>query len=121
MAWYPPISSPFADHYGLADWVVVVSEDQGRTFRPTDDPTIPLTWPGTTPREQYDRFAAVMPDGTYLAAGAVGIESWPATRRDEATALGRQVAPHPNGSPDEIVVSSPRLFVQRSKDGGRTW
>ena len=45
------VSSPFADHFGLADWIVLVSADQGETFTATDDRTIPLAWPGALPRE----------------------------------------------------------------------
>ena len=43
------VSSPFADHYGLADWIVLVSDDQGETFTETDDQSIPLAWPGALP------------------------------------------------------------------------
>jgi hypothetical protein len=115
------ISSPFADHYGLADWVVLVSDDRGATFRETDDQTIPLAWPGANARERYDRFAAILPDGTYLAAGTVGFESWSADRAGEAEAMGVEARDHPDGSPDKLVVATPKLFVQRSRDQGRTW
>ena len=82
-------SSPFADHFALGEWIVLVSEDQGETFERTDDPAIPLTWPGTNTRERYDRFADVMADGSYLAAGTVGFEVWAKERREEAEAMGR--------------------------------
>ncbi len=113
--------SPFADHYGLAERVILVSTDQGESFQESEDPTIPFTWPATQPRECYDRFADVMPDGTYLAAGTVGFEVWPRTRRAEAEALGLSVRDHPNLRGEEVVVGMPKLFVQRSRDQGRTW
>lgn len=115
------ISSPFADHYGLTDWVVLVSEDQGESFHPTDDPTIPLTWPGTHPRERYDRFAAIMPDGSYLATGTVGFEVWPVERQQEAADMGLYTQPHPDRKGDKVVVGMPKMFVQRSRDQGKTW
>ncbi|MSP13261.1 MAG: exo-alpha-sialidase [Chloroflexi bacterium] len=115
------ISSPFADHYGLADWVVVVSEDQGESFHLTDDPTIPLTWPGANTRERYDRFAAIMPDGSYLASGTVGFEVWPVERQQEAVDAGLQVEPHPDHKGDTVVVAIPKMFVQRSRDQGESW
>jgi hypothetical protein len=115
------VSSPFADHYGMADWVVLVSEDQGETFTETDDPTIPLTWPGSHPRERYDRYADVQCDGTYLAAGTVGFVVWPKERREEAEALGFYAREHPDNLGKEILVGVPRVFVQRSQDRGQTW
>ena len=115
------IHSPYADHWGLADWLVLVSSDQGETFEETSDQTIPLAWPGSTPRERYDRFADVMPDGSYLAAGAVGLEVWPRERQGEAEAMGLLEHDHPNGKGEEIVIGMPKLFVQRSRDQGQTW
>ena len=115
------VSSPFADHFGLADWIVLVSEDQGETFEETNDQTIPLNWPGTTTRERYDRFADILPDGTYLAAGTVGFEVWPKDRREEAVDAGLSVRDHANHLGEEIVVSMPKMFVQRSRDRGQTW
>ena len=115
------VSSPFADHFGMAEWVVLVSEDQGETFAETDDQTIPLAWPGSHPRERYDRYADIQPDGTYLAAGTVGFETWPKERQQEAEALGFYAGKHPNNLDEEILVGVPKVFVQRSKDQGQTW
>ena len=115
------VSSPFADHYGLADWIVLVSEDQGETFQETEDQTIPLAWPGSITRERYDRFADVLADGTYLAAGTVGFEVWSEERRGEAAEMGFSVRDHPNCLGQEIVVGVPKLFVQRSEDRGGSW
>tara|TARA_Y100000588_G_scaffold122093_1_gene133786 strand:- start:179 stop:1243 length:1065 start_codon:yes stop_codon:yes gene_type:complete len=115
------VASPFADHFGLADWVVLVSEDQGETFEETNDPTIPLTWPGTLPRERYDRFADILPNGTYLAAGTVGFEVWPKDRLPQAEALGLYACEHPNNLGEEYLIGTPKLFVQTSADQGQTW
>lgn len=112
--------SPFHDHYAIGDWVVLVSEDEGETWRESDHPTLPYNWPGTSPREKYDRFAAVMPDGSYLCAGSVGWEVWSAERKAEAEAQGLIVGPHPTGD-DTIIVGGNKLFVQRSADEGQTW
>ncbi len=115
------VSSPFADHYGLADWIVLVSDDQGETFTETTDQTIPLGWPGALPREQYDRYADVQPDGSYLAAGTVGFESWPIERAAEAEELGLTARPHPNNTGNDLLIGMPKLFVMRSRDQGKTW
>ena len=115
------ISSPFADHYGLTDWVVVVSDDRGETFTVTEDGSIPLCWPGTNPRECYDRYAGILDDGTCLTAGTVGFEVWSKARRSEAEEMGFSIHDHPNLRGEEIVVSTPRIFTQRSNDRGNTW
>ena len=114
-------SSPFADHFCLGEWIVLVSDDKGETFERTDDPAIPLTWPGANTRERYDRFADSMADGSYVAAGTVGFEVWSKERREEAKAMGLYTRDHPNLLGEEIVVGMPKLFVQRSRDSGQTW
>lgn len=126
--------SPFHDHYAIGDWVALVSVDEGETWTETDDATLPPNWHGTSPREKYDRFAAVlifaltrnganldmMPDGSYLCAGSVGWEVWEASRRADAEAQGLLVRPHP-ADESAIVVGGHKLFVQRSTDEGWTW
>ena len=116
------LTAPFADHYGLDECFVIVSDDRGETFHPTDDPTLPLGWPGANPRERNDRYAGVQPNGDYLALGTVGFDVWPTTRKAEAEAMQLStILPHPNGSMDEMVVKLPKLFVARSRDQGKTW
>ena len=88
---------------------------------PSDDPAVPFNWPGTGPRERWDRYAAALPDGSYLAAGAIGWTTWEAGRRAEAEAAGLQINPHPGGDGRALVVAPSRVFVQRSRDGGATW
>jgi hypothetical protein len=114
------VSSPFADHYGLADWIVFVSDDKGETFTETNDQTIPLAWPAALPRESYDRYAEIQPDGSYLAAGTVGFEVWPKERAAEAEEQGLTARPHPDQSED-LLIGMPKLFVMRSHDQGQTW
>ena len=72
--------SPFHDHYAIGNWSVLVSEDGGQSWNETKAPTVPHTWPGTSPREKYDRLATVLPDGSYLCAGSVGWEVWNTAR-----------------------------------------
>ena len=112
--------SPFVDHYAVGPWTVLVSSDEGGTWAETDDPTLPATWPGACPREQSDRFAAVMPDGSYLCAGMIGFESWPSSRASEAEERGLE-AGEDGHRPGQLLVNRPTLFVQRSEDGGKTW
>ena len=112
--------APFHDHYAIGDWLVLLSEDEGETWQETDDPTLPDNWPGTSPREIYDRFAGVMPDGTYLCAGTVGWGAYPAEQQVEVEAQGLVVRPHPHDK-DAIMVGSNKVFVQRSTDKGKTW
>ena len=99
---------------------MLASEDQGETFTETDDQTIPLAWPGALPREQYDRYADVQPDGSYLAAGTVGFEVWSKERAAEVEEQGLTARPHPDQS-DDLMVGMPKLFVMRSRDQGQTW
>ena len=113
-------SSPWCEHVFLGEWVVKTSEDGGRTWATDADPALPLNWPGSTVRERGDRLTAVLADGTWLAAGALSWEVWPAARRAEAEALRLRIRPHQGGD-DQIVVGSRRLFAQRSADRGRTW
>ena len=89
------VSSPFADHYGLADWIVFVSDDKGETFTETNDQTIPLAWPAALPRESKERAA-------------------------EAEEQGLTARPHPDQSED-LLIGMPKLFVMRSHDQGQTW
>ena len=112
--------APFHDHYAVGDWLVLLSEDEGETWRESDDPTLPDNWPGTSPREIYDRFAAVMPNGMYLCAGTVGWRAYPAAQQAEVEAQGLAVRPHPHDK-DAIMVGSNKVFVQRSTDEGKTW
>ena len=66
--------APFHDHYAVGDWLVLLSEDEGETWQQTADPALPDNWPGTSPREIYDRFAAVMPDGDVSLCWYGGLE-----------------------------------------------
>ena len=43
------ISSPVGDHVGMGDWPVFISADSGKTWTRSEDPTLPPTWPRTTP------------------------------------------------------------------------
>ena len=112
--------STFHDHYGLGKWTILESKDEGKTWEPTDDQTIPGNWPASNTREQSDRFASVMPDGSYLCAGVIGYESWPTSMRGEAEERGLLIVEHPNDK-GLINVNRPTTFVQRSTDSGRSW
>ena len=69
-----------------------MSNDRGATWaRDDDDLSLPSNWPGSTPRERYDRLSCVLPDGSYLAAGTVGPEKWGADRRAEAAGRGLNI------------------------------
>ena len=119
--------SHFRDHHGIGKWTVLVSKDKGKKWEQTTDFSLPATWPGTNARERGDRFASVMPDGSYLCAGMIGVEAWPPNRLDEAKKCGFSVEEYPmeywGGKSNEsrIIVQRPTLFVQRSKDRGKTW
>jgi hypothetical protein len=111
------------DHYGLYEWRVQVSGDDGRTWSAADsvDPAVPFTWPGSSPRERYDRYAGAGAGGRLVVAGAVGWEAWPAARAAEAAAAGLRYETHPAGDPGRIVVPGHKLFTLCSTDGGRDW
>jgi hypothetical protein len=128
-AWLPDgriavqvLTAPFADHYGLDECFVLISDDRGETFHPIDDPTFPLGWPGANPRERNDRYAGIQANGDYLALGTVGFEVWPIERKGEAEAMKAAIVhPHPNGSMSEMVVKLPKLFIAHSRDQGKSW
>ena len=119
------ISSPVGDHVGMGDWPVFVSADSGKTWARSEDPTLPPNWPGSTPREQYDRLCRIMPDGSFVAVASVGHELWDPERRAEADARGLRVfdkdAIINQMLPDHLVVSGHQLAVIRSHDQGKTW
>ena len=112
--------SDFHDHYALGKWTVLVSEDEGESWAETEDLSIPATWPASNPREQSDRFAGVMSDGSWVCAGVIGHEAWPDSRREEAEARGLDIRDHV-GIGGGFVVNRPTVFVQRSTDSGETW
>lgn len=118
---FPSNDADAQDHGFMYDWNVLVSSDGGSAWSPSDDPAIPFNWPGTGPRERWDRFAAILPDGTYLATGAIGWTKWEASRREEAEAAGLQIGRHPGGDETKIIVAPSRIFLQRSRDRGATW
>ena len=112
--------STFHDHFLLGKWTMLESKNEGKTWEKTEDPTIPGNWPANTTREQSDRFASVMPDGSYLCAGVIGYESWIASRRHEAEERELLILEHPNDQ-ELINVNRPTTFVQRSTDLGQSW
>ena len=117
------VTSPVGSHPGASTFGVflaLVSRDEGHSWDPSEDPAHPATWPAATVDEQMDRFAAVLPDGSFVTVGAHGFERWDADRLAEARALGRWVRELPE-RPDSIAVQSPLLCSQRSVDGGKTW
>lgn len=112
--------STFHDHYAVGEWTVLLSSDSGESWENTEDESIPGNWPGSSPREKSDRFAEVMPDGSYVCAGMIGYETWPASRKPEAEERRLHVYDHPPGG-ENITVNRSTLFVQRSTDEGRSW
>ena len=118
------ISSPVGDHMAMADWPVFASADNGETWVRSDDPALPPNWPGSTPREQYDRLCGVLPDGTWMAVASVGYECWDPSRRAEAEARGLEIHEDDIARrllPGKLVVAGHRLSVIRSRDRGATW
>lgn len=111
----------FAEHGLVGEWRTFVSSDDGATWQQDDDPTIPYNWPGSSPREKLERLERILPDGTYLCAGSVGLEEWPAERLAEVEALGLQMRVHPFDPENTLLVGGHKLFVQRSTDRGTTW
>jgi hypothetical protein len=108
------------DHYVIGEWAVLASDDGGRTWAKSDDPSIPHRWPAPTTREHSDRFNTVLADGTYLCAGSTGWAVWDEERRAEAEQSYMRVLPHP-WLGDKIAVREQKLFVQYSEDEGQTW
>lgn len=120
---FPSNDGPYQDHGFAYHWNVLVSADRGATWTAADssDLSIPYNWPGTAPRERWDRFARQLPDGSLLAAGAPGWVAVPASRREELVGRGLLVLPHPSKAESLAMVAENKVFVQRSRDGGVTW
>ena len=133
--------SPFVDRYAVGPWTVLVSSDEGGTWAETDDPTLPATWPGACPREQSDRFAAVMPDGhrpgqllvnrptLFVQRSEDGGKTWSRREWDvpgfRGTSFSRP-AQLEDGTILEPVYGSDldgksQCLVWRGSNGGRTW
>ena len=70
---------------------MLASTDNGESWIRSDDPGLPPNWPGSTPREQYDRLCGVLPNGTWMAVPSVGYESWDPSPRAEAEARGLEI------------------------------
>ena len=64
--------APFGDHTIMRERAVLVSADGGVTWERSDDPALPPNWPGSTPREDFDRFSLTMPDGSLLGVSTNG-------------------------------------------------
>lgn len=119
-------TSPTSQHpaVGLVgDWMTLESNDLGSSWLPNNDPKIPHNWPGATTREKQDRFADVMPDGSYLCAGSTGWELWPVDNLRDANENLRRYAKVgiTHEGEGKILVGGQRLFAQRSTDRGQTW
>lgn len=116
-------SSLHGDHYrvGLTGKkIVLVSDDEGRSWAESDDPSVPYNWAGGFGYEHSDSFAAVMADGTYVSAGVIRWEIWPVERSREAANQGFEFDPHPEDE-GSIVVGVNKAFARRSTDQGQTW
>ena len=120
---FPSNDGPYQDHGFAYDWNVRVSADGGQrwTVPAADDFSIPYNWPGTAPRERWDRFARRMPDGSLLAAGAPGWVVVPEAQREALEARGLLLLPHPSRDGSLAMVAENKVFVQRSRDGGASW
>ena len=116
-------SSLHGDHYrvGLTGKkIVLVSDDEGRSWAESDDPSVPYNWAGGFGYEHSDSFAAVMADGTYVSAGVIRWEIWPVERSREAANQGFEFDPHLEDE-GSIVVGVNKAFARRSTDQGQTW
>lgn len=117
------VTSPIGSHPGVSTFgtfLALASRDGGQNWSPSDDPAHPTNWPAGTVDEHMDRFAIVLPDGSFITVGAHGFEAWDAGRLEEARAQNRWIRQLPE-RPDCIAVQSPMLCSQRSTDGGKTW
>ena len=113
-------SAPFANHLSLEDFPVYVSQDEGATWKQSDDPALPPNWPAVEPQERMSRSCRIMPDGSWLAVGFSGYELWDPERLPEAEARGLRFREDEH-FPGKLMVSSYKLVVIRSRDEGATW
>ena len=118
------VTSPVGSHPGASvfgRFLAFVSPDEGRSWEASGDPAHPANWPAATADERMDRFAVILPDGTFVAVGARGFEAWEAGRLEEAgSGLGAGSGRSPSGRSGSRC-NRPFLCCQRSSDGGRTW
>ena len=114
-------TSSLVEHFALGDRITLVSSDDGATWERSGEPAIPSNWPGSSTREKYDRFAEILPNGRYFAAGGVGWEVWPSARQQQAADMGLRVRAHPDGQLDRVVVGGHKMYMQWSDDRGASW
>lgn len=111
---------PHPSHYGVAldpaERRLLVSRDGGDTWRPNDDPDVPLAWEGVP----FGAFTAELSRGRRVAVWTGNWDDWPASRRQEAEALRRGVYAHPTDS-RRIVVGNTSIYVRRQDYRGATW
>lgn len=114
------VTSPVGSHPGASvfgRFLAFVSRDRGGSWEASGDPAHPANWPATTADERMDRFALILPDGTFVAVGARGFEAWEASRLEEARSLGRWIREIPE-RPEWIAVQSPSSAASAPLTGG---
>lgn len=102
-------------HHDPGRWRVVVSRDGGEAWAETDDASLQMLWRG-----KGGGFRTVLPDGTWLTAGAGGWATLPVAERAGWVERGHNTANHET-DPGLFYLAKRDLVVDRSSDRGRTW
>jgi len=124
------VSSPFHDHFG-ENFACVESKDFGNSWTTIIDPkknedevivdgVIP-DWRSLTAKSGWRSFTTKLPNGDLISVGSIGWEKLDIGQKKIALENGWVVRDHPQEPDKFIYVNTPRLFVKRSKDKGRTW
>ena len=116
------VTSPVGSHPGASvfgRFLAFVSRDQGRSWEASGDPAHPANWPAATADERMDRFAVILPDGTFVAVGARGFEAWEAGRLEEARSRGALGPGDPGAAGvDRGAIPLPLLPALLGRGGG---
>ena len=124
------VSSPFHDHFG-ENFACVETKDFGRSWatiigpkeinnESTFDGDI-FDWRLFTAKSGWRAFTNKLPNGDLISAGSTGWEKLDIDQKNIALENGWVVRDHPQNPGKFIYVNTPKLFVKKSKDNGKTW
>ena len=113
-------SSPFHDHFG-ENWAAAETKDFGSSWSVIDAKKNgdEIIVEGAIAAGRA--FIIEFPNGDIISAGSIGWEKLDIGQKKIALENGWVVRDHPQEPDKFIYVNTPRLFVKRSKDKGRTW
>lgn len=112
-------AAPFVDHYGIHDWLITQSKDDGESWHRPRSQSIPFNWPGRSPREQSDRYTGILP-GTFFMTGSTGWTLYHKKAKKKLKKAKLLVVDHPKDR-KTVIVGNQSLFLSTKKAVGKHW